>query len=413
MDAREIAWQVLNQVCLEKEYANLALRKVKLQGADMAFVTQVVYGTLQHYRYVRYLWEGLVKSKPKSKIAVLLDMSVYQLMFLHTPTYAIIHEAVDLAKQVYQGRYAKLVNALLHQVERAPRALPQEETARLAIETSHPDWLLAMWKAQYGAEIMKQIAYHDIAEGKTWIRCNTLVNSLEELEAAMPGRLEKAPLPQAYAYLGKQLLQEPCFRNGGFAIGDLSSQMVAGYLDPKPHETILDVCSAPGGKACHMAALMENKGKIIACDLHAHRVKLIEEGAKRLHVSIIEAKVLDALQAQTHFSHTSFDRILCDVPCSGYGVLQGKSDIKYHMQSSDMDAIIKTQEAILESVWPLVKVHGVLVYSTCTLNKKENEKQIAAFLSRHPQFQLEKEQTIFPFIYNSDGFYMAKLCRIA
>lgn len=186
MDVREIAWQVLNQVCLEKEYANLALRKVKLQGADMAFVTQVVYGTLQHYRYVRYLWEGLVKSKPKSKIAVLLDMSVYQLMFLHTPTYAIIHEAVDLAKQVYQGRYAKLVNALLHQVELSPRALPQEETARLAIETSHPDWLLAMWKAQYGAEIMKQIAYHDIAEGKTWIRCNTLVNSLEELEAAMP-----------------------------------------------------------------------------------------------------------------------------------------------------------------------------------------------------------------------------------
>lgn len=412
MNVRNEIWNVLNQVCIEKEYANLALRKLQLEPKDMGYLTNVVYGTLQNYRYVRYQWESYTTSKPKGKIAILLDMSVYQLLFLHTPSYAIISDAVELAKQVYQGRYAKLVNAVLHKVDQNGRKeVVGNELEVLAIETSHPDWLLAMWKAQYGFEQMKQIALHNISIGKTWIRCNTLVQSNDELQQQMQDRIVKTELENAYAYEGNQLMKEPCYETGGFAIADLSSQIVAYYVDPKPNERILDICSAPGGKTCHMADLMKNQGQIIACDLHEHRMKLVEEGAKRLHVSIIEGNVLDATKANEIFETESFDRILCDVPCSGYGVLQGKSDIKYHMKSEDMDDIIKVQKQILEAVSSLVKVNGILVYSTCTLNKKENEKQVASFLKEHSNFRLEKEQTIFPYEYQSDGFYMAKMIR--
>ena len=183
-------------------------------------------------------------------------------------------------------------------------------------------------------------------------------------------------------------------------------------VDPKENDRILDVCAAPGTKTTHMAQLMKNTGEIIACDIHEHRVELIHNSIKRMGLNCIHPQQLDGTLAHESFEAESFDRILVDAPCSGYGVLKRKNDIKVHMEPSDMDEIIPLQASILESVSSLVKKEGILVYSTCTLNKKENEKQVEKFLKNHEEYTLLEMRTIFPYEYHSDGFFMAKFKKI-
>ena len=208
------------------------------------------------------------------------------------------------------------------------------------------------------------------------------------------------------------LAATPWYAQGLLSIQDEASQLIARIVDPQKGEQILDVCSAPGTKANHMAELMQNDGSIVCGDIHEHRVELIREGAARLGITILKPQVMDATELK-EVEGILFDRVLCDVPCSGYGVLARKSDIKVHMQSGDMDTLIPIQKAILAKSAEHVKEHGILVYSTCTLNKKENEKQVQAFLKEHENFTLIEERTIFPYTAHTDGFYMAKLQRIS
>ena len=171
------------------------------------------------------------------------------------------------------------------------------------------------------------------------------------------------------------------------------------------------MCAAPGTKTCHMAQLMKNEGEIIALDIHEHRVELISNAAARLGLSIIQPWCFDACEINHEYDEESFDRVLVDAPCSGYGVMKRKNDIKVHMQSEDMDTLLPLQAKLLDTAFKMVKPGGVLVYSTCTLNKKENEKQIEKFLGLHDNAQLISQRTIFPYEYNTDGFYMAKLIK--
>lgn len=413
MNARELAYELLQAICIEKTYSNLLLRK-RLDEAgekNKGFVTQLVYGTLQNDRLCRYQWEDLVKKQPDARVAILLDMSVYQLLFMDkVPTYATINEAVNITKKRIHPKVARFVNATLHKVaQRKKRVIEGNEIERLAIETSHPTWLVTMWKAQYGWEIAQKICYADMETKPNAARVNTWKIDKAELLAQEPRFHEGALSEDALLYDGN-LASSHWYEEGYVSIQDEASQLIARIVDPKSGEQILDVCSAPGTKANHMAELMKNEGRIVCGDIHEHRVKLIEEGANRLGIRIIEAKCMDATKLE-ELKGECFDRVLCDVPCSGYGVLARKSDIKYHMQSSDMDTLLPIQKAILATASTHVRPGGVLVYSTCTLNKKENEKQIQAFLKEHEEFTLVEEKTIFPFVANTDGFYMAKLIR--
>lgn len=413
MKVRELSYELLKKICIEKKYSNLILRKEldHLQGKDKGLATQIVYGTLQNYRLVRYEWESFATTKPIEEVCILLDMSVYQMKCMDKlPTYAIINEAVDVCKKRIHPRFAKLVNAILHKVDQAEAIeIKGNELEVLAIKTSHPTWLVAMWNAQYGFETAKKICLSNMEVKPTIARVNTLVTSKEALlkeEAFVEGELSK----DALRYVGTNLAATSYYEEGLVSIQDEASQLVAFLLDPQPGDRILDACSAPGTKACHLAQLMKDEGSIVCGDIHEHRVTLIEEGAKRLHLKSIQAMCLDACVLEG-FEEESFDRVLCDVPCSGYGVLANKSDIKYHMNSSDMDTLIPLQKQIFQRCSDMVKPGGFLVYSTCTLNKKENEKQVEQFLKEHENFTLLSQETIFPFMYHSDGFYMAKLQR--
>ena len=400
MNARGIAYTMLRDICLHKTYSNLLLRKGLNQAKpqDKWLITQIVYGTLQNYRLCRYQWEDCVKKLPSDEVCVLLDMSVYQLFYMDK-------------KQIH-GNMAKLVNAVLHAVQRrGKREITGKEEEALAIRTSHPTWLVQMWKAQYGWDNAQKICEADMETKPNAARVNTWKITRDEL-MKQDSSFQKGCLSEDALLYDASLATTPWYAQGLLSIQDEASQLIARIVDPQKGEQILDVCSAPGTKANHMAELMQNDGSIVCGDIHEHRVELIREGAARLGITILKPQVMDATELK-EIEGILFDRVLCDVPCSGYGVLARKSDIKVHMQSGDMDTLIPIQKAILAKSAEHVKEHGILVYSTCTLNKKENEKQVQAFLKEHENFTLIEERTIFPYTANTDGFYMAKLQRIS
>ena len=415
MKAREKAYKLLCEIILNKQYSNLILRKElnDFDEQDKRFITNIVYGTMQNYLYVRYLWENYVEKSIAKDIAILMDMSIYQIEFMDkVPTYAVVNEAVEIASQLHKGKYKSMVNAMLRRFMREEkRVITGDDLTQLSILTSHPLWLVKMWNKQYGYEVTKKICYDNQEVPTLACRVNTLKSSKSELlmnKKFREGYLSK----DALLYEGGNIANTKEFLEGLITIQDESSQCVALMVDPKENERVLDVCAAPGTKTTHMAQLMKNTGEIIACDIHEHRVELIHNSMKRMGLNCIHPQQLDGTLAHESFEAESFDRILVDAPCSGYGVLKRKNDIKVHMEPSDMDEIIPLQASILESVSSLVKKEGILVYSTCTLNKKENEKQVEKFLKNHEEYTLLEMRTIFPYEYHSDGFFMAKFKKI-
>ncbi|WP_302558566.1 16S rRNA (cytosine(967)-C(5))-methyltransferase RsmB [Holdemania filiformis] len=406
---RKRAWQGLNAILNEGQYANLWLRQhgQMLSEEEKRWVTAVIYGVLRHREPLRWQWRDLVRNVPEPSVAVLLDMSVYQLFYLDKgAAYAIVNAAVELCPRSKKG----LVNAVLRQLlRRGPKPLPKPESiADLALVTSHPQWLLQLWKAHYGEEKMRRIALADLEEAAVSVRINPLKLSREALAQRPNWALE--PNGWTIRTAGNPV-SDPWLKEGKIVIQDRSSQQVALMLDPKPNDTVFDACSAPGTKTTQLAAMMNNEGSILACDLHAHRLALVEEAAQRCGAAIIQTQTLDAAQADQQLAGRQFDRVLLDVPCSGLGVLRHKPEILLRLTPDSLDEIVALQAAILTHCAPLCKPGGTLVYSTCTLNRKENDKQVAAFLLQHPEFELMAEQTIFPDEGAQDGFYIAKMTR--
>lgn len=395
---RKWIWKALDEVVNKKVYSNLYLRNhlQEVDEKDRALATHIFYGTIQNYRYCKECWSKYVKNKLNPKMDVLLTMSTYQLLFLDkVPSYAIVNDAVNIAKKI-NVKYAGLTNAVLHKVKAI-------ETDNVALKYSLPDWLYKMWVSQYGQEKALVMASASVNILPMYVRRNTLRTHEADFDLE-PFVCVQDPL---YIYTGNDYFHHDYYQKGYMSAQDEGSFAIAKFVDPKENERILDCCAAPGTKTMAMAERMHNQGHIDSYDLHAHRKELIESDAKRLGIDIVHAGVQDAT---TFKSSVLYDRILCDVPCSGYGVLSRKPDIKLHMVPEDMDTLIPLQYSILNNVCQYVKVGGVLVYSTCTMNKKENEKQIEKFLKTHEEFSLVDEKTIFSDT-RQDGFYMAKLVR--
>lgn len=393
-------YKALCAVFIDGIYSNLYLRNhlQELPEKDRALATRIFYGTIQNHLYCEYMWKPYTKKKVNPKLEVLLNMSVYQMLFLDkVPTYAIVDDAVNISKKINK-KSSGFVNAILHKVKEID--LPENKWEALSIQTSCPLWVIQMWKAQYGEEIAESMALDSNAILPIHIRLNEMMDSSLILEN--PLIEEKNGI---YVYTGKEITNDPMYKEGKISVQDHGSYKIVEFLDPQRGDSILDCCAAPGTKTMAIAERMHNEGHIDSCDLYEHRVQLINNDKKRLHLSCVHTHCQDA----TDLSNYGFyDKILCDVPCSGYGVLARKPDIKLRMKSSDMDTLIPLQMAILESCSQHIKDNGIIVYSTCTINKKENEKQIEKFLKNHDEIVCLEQQTIFPNEVH-DGFFMAKL----
>lgn len=395
---RKWLWKALDEVVNKEVYSNLYLRNHlhEVSERDRALATRIFYGTIQNYRYCRACWSKFVKNKVNDKMDVLLTISTYQLLFLDkVPSYAIVNDAVNIAKKI-NVKYAGLTNAVLHKVKHI-------ETKDVALKYSLPDWLYKMWVSQYGQEQALIMAKASVNILPLYVRRNVLKTEVEDFSSSEFICVKDL----LYIYTQNDYFHHPYYQKGYMSAQDEGSFAIAKFVDPKENERILDCCAAPGTKTMAMAEMMYNKGHIDSFDLHAHRKDLIESDAKRLGIDIVHAGVQDATKFK---SSVLYDRILCDVPCSGYGVLSRKPDIKLRMLPEDMDTLIPLQYAILNNVCQYVKEGGFIVYSTCTMNKKENEKQIQRFLKEHDMFRLVDEVNIFS-DSKQDGFYMAKLVR--
>ncbi len=397
MSARETILSILERVFSENGYASLMMRHMKADEKDTAFIAEVVYGTLRNYSLLEYQWRSKAK-KTKQRTALLLDMSIYQLFFMNVPGYAAVNEAVSLSPK----HEKKFVNAILRQVSDSGLVTPEESEIRY----SHPKWIFDLWSAHYGKDNALAIMEYNQKKPVSYGRINTLLYSKEEAE-----QNENLHFIDDIAFRYEGALQKSdLFRAGRVIIQNYSSQQIVKYLDVKSGMNVLDACAAPGTKTQEIAMYMNNSGRVIAGELHEHRAKLIDELMERTGTEIVESKVMDA-SVKGQFEAESFDRILLDVPCSGLGDLSHKPEIRWHLKPEDLDHLTHLQSAILEANAPYLKKGGILVYSTCTLNRKENENRIRDFMKKHEDYELLEEHTYFPFVTESDGFYAAKLTR--
>lgn len=395
-------YRALHEVVINKKYSNLYLRNhlSELDKKDRALATQIFYGTIQNYRYCEYAWKRHVKRRVSRRIQVLLTMSTYQLLFLDkVPNYAIVNDAVTIAKQI-EPHARGFVNAVLHTTDSAVFEWPQDPIEKLALMYSCPEWLVKMWIAQYGYQQALENARSTVHRLPIYVRRNPAKISAEAFISCKTIRKTNYGV---YEYTGHSIMNDPLYIKGMMSVQDAGSYQISSWMDAKPGDVILDCCAAPGTKSFAMAEMMHDQGRIDSIDVYEHRVRLIQNDCRRLDIHCVHPMVMDAEDLS---ELGLYDKVLCDVPCSGYGVLSRKPDIKLHMESGDMDTLIPLQQNILSSASKHVKPDGTIVYSTCTLNKKENEKQVERFIRNHPAFERIKMKTIFP-NNQTDGFFMA------
>jgi len=411
--SRGLASDLLIQCEKSRSYANLALdaalRRTNLSPVDAGLCAALVYGVIERRRTLDYQLNDLL-AKPLSALPAqtraALRLGLYQLFFMQRiPPHAAIHESVELAKASQKSRHtAGLVNAVLRKAQTRGLQLPEDD---LSIKYAVPNWLVELWKESYPDDYIQLLA-HSFGTNETILRVNTLKTSASELAQ----RLQAEPiknLPHALKINSGDVTKLPGFADGLFHVQDTAAQLCCEALDAKPGDTVYDLCAAPGGKSFTLAQMMQNQGKIIATDLRENRVGLIKQGAQRLGITCIEAKPGDAKQAdQLLQAYGKADRVLCDVPCSGLGILRKKPDIR-EKSRAELDKLPEIQYTILCAGARLVSQNGVLVYATCTLNPAENEQVCQRFLDEHPSFKAVQDFiTLMPHRNNTDGFFIAK-----
>ena len=416
--ARSVAAELLLRSEKSRSYANLALdaalKRGTLSGADAALCAALVYGVVERRRTLDYQLDSLLQ-KPLMQLPAearaALRLGLYQLFYMRrVPAHAAIHESVELAKASPKSRHlAGLVNAVLRRAQSCGLVLPAGgDDASLSVRYSCPEWLVSLWRERYPDDYI-QLLEHSCGREETVLRVNTIKTSTESLAQLLqkynPGLVDN--LPDALTITGQgSITQLPGYDEGLFHVQDTAAQLCCRALELKPGCTLLDLCAAPGGKSFTCAQLMQDKGKVIAMDLYAHRVKLIEQGAARLGLACIEAVQGDARQANLLYQNKA-DRVLCDVPCSGLGTIGKKPDIREKMRA-ELDNLPETQYNILCTGVQCLARGGVLVYATCTLNPAENEDVCRRLLAAHPDLRAESFRTLMPHTHGTDGFFIAR-----
>ena len=446
--AREVALEVLTKVDKEKSYSNLQLNKTiensNLSRNDINFATELIYGTIQHLNTIDWILEQYLNKNAKLEpwVKNLLRLSIYQIWYLdRVPNHAVVNEAVNIAKANGHKGISGLVNGILRNLIRNKDSLVipdnMTESERIALEHSHPEWLVKRYINDFGLKETVEICrtnnlppFHSIRVNSLKITRDEMIIKLRE-DLGTEAEIEPSPLSEQGIRIkgGGNLALSDWYKNGYISIQDESSMLVAQVLEPKPNMTILDGLAAPGGKTTHIAELMMNKGMVIASDIHKHKIKLINQQQERLGISIIKTLQDDVRNINKHYGQI-FDQVLLDVPCSGLGVIRRKPDLKWVKNESDIENLTKVQMEILESVSALLKSRGVLVYSTCTMTKEENQQMISNFLNGHPEFRLDNSLPkylpnavnekidasmgmiqILPQHFHTDGFFIARLSK--
>ena len=437
MNSREIALNIVSRVLDEGAYSNLVLSKelneTNLDDKDRALVTELVYGTIRRKNTLDTIISNFVKDIKlmDKKVLNILRIAIYQMHFLDkVPEFAACNEAVELAKSISEQN-GKLVNGILRSYTKNPDDIEVSNGVidRLAYQYSYEPWFIRMIYKQYGEENGRKILAGLNSTPKVTVRVNTCKADYDEvyerLEEMGYDIEEGYACPEAIIIRGGRSIESnPLFIEGAITVQDESAMLVAPLLDLEENDTVLDLCAAPGGKTTHIAELLEGKGKVYGFDLHENKLSLIKDNAERLGLNNIEIKEMDATKIDSLYV-SSADKVLIDVPCSGIGIIRKKPEIKWNKTRKSLKELIPTQREIMENAWQYLKNGGIMIYSTCTLNKEENEDNVEWFVNKHKDAQVEKIflGSMDNFVYNSDGsltilpneymdgFYIAKIVK--
>ena len=433
-NVREAALTILMAVETQQANSNLLLHqtieKYDIEPKDRALLTELTYGTLQHKMTLDYYLQPFIKGKLDDWVRQLLRLSLYQIHYLsRIPDHAAVNEAVNIAKRRGHKGISGVINGILRSILReGVRSTEeiQDKVERLSIETSHPMWMVKRFISEYGFETTEQMLKENNEPPVTTLRVNLFKRTVEQVMHLMTQEgyvvAKSEVIPECIYLFNGQAAKTTAFQKGFVTIQDESSMIPAYALQAEPGMTVLDMCSAPGGKTTHIAEKMKNTGKLVAMDIHQHKLKLVKENAERLGFSFIETVEKDARQASELFPEQTFDRILVDAPCSGLGVMKRKPDIKYTKSEKDFDSLKPIQLKLLDEAYTLLKPNGLIVYSTCTVDREENEGTAKLFMEKHPDMELKsfpdvvkniKQQEedgmlqLFPQDLRSDGFFVA------
>lgn len=430
--AREIALKILNKINEEFAYSNIVLDEYlnkyreKLNKKDINLISEIVYGTISWKLTIDYIIQKYSKIKLKkmsSWVLNILRMGTYQIVFLDKiPKSAAVNESVKLSKK-YAYKSTGFINAILRKIEKNDYEQINEiseSTQRISKLYSIPDWLVEELKKEYSLSEVEEICKCSNMKPKTTIRINTLRISREDFIKKMEERNIEYEETENENFINikniKNIGEIDLFKEGLFTVQDLGAGKIGYVLNPNPNETVLDACSAPGGKTTHLAEIMKNNGKIIACDIHDHRIKLVEDNVKRLGINIVQTQILNASIFKEEFVE-KFDKILLDVPCLGFGVMKRKPDIKWQRKKEDLIEISSVQFNILNTCSKYLKINGEMVYSTCSILKRENEDIVNKWIKKenvekNNKYKIEYEEKILP-TQENDGFYICKIRKIS
>lgn len=417
MNIRKLAAEAIEKILYKGAYVNIVineyLSKFEFSKEEKALFTRLVMGTVEKKITLAFYLEPYLRKKQKPWVNVILLMGVYQIVYMNVENYYVVNEAVNLGnlKDKFIGGFINgvLRNLLRNELREIPR---DDEIKYLSIKYSYPTWLVSYLLKDYKFDVVEKLLEKNDEVKKHAIRVNTLKASFEEVCAVLDEEkiaYEVHSLVNDGLIVDEAMMNHDLFKEGKITIQDIASQMVSEVMNPKEDSLVIDLCSAPGSKTSHLAALMNNTGRIYACDIHQHKMKLMKNNFKRLGVENVVLELIDARLVRRQVKSESFDYCLADMPCSGLGVMGHKVDLKYNITYESIEEIIKLQSEILEASYDLVKQNGYLVVSTCTINKSENEEQIRKFIEKHPDMNIEYEKTILPFEYDTDGFYICKL----
>jgi len=429
MSAREVALEVLTACRKADAWVDGALKnslaRANLSARDAALASRITYGVVQNRLLLDYYLEGLCKNGTKDLEPVILDIlriGACQILLMDKiPHSAAVNEAVGMAKRHHRSKAAGMVNAVLRNLSRGKDTIspPTDPSVRY----SHPKWLAERYEQLLGREEAEQCMSVSNTPVPTTIQCNPLRASeeqlLEEFTALGITATEHPWLSGCFTISGSGNIENmDAFREGRFMVQDAAAKLAARAAGCCKGMRVIDLCAAPGGKSFAAAIAMGNEGEILSCDIHPHKMKLIEQGAARLGIRCIKTLLADGRENRPELVESA-DVVICDVPCSGLGIIRKKPDIRYK-DPTPLAGLPKVQSAILKNGSTYVKKGGVLLYSTCTVLPEENEEVVKAFLEKHDEFSVEAftlpgigetdgNITLWPQRHGTDGFYICKL----
>lgn len=450
---REIALQVLRQGLRRSappcdQILHNYLEHSQLRPVDTRLATELSYGVVRHLAYLDHVLGSLLREPMRrlpDDIRNILRIATYQALFLtRIPSYAVVNEAVALAKRSPRPTYAKLVNAVLRKLVRAGNIPPLPDKARsfvryLSVKYSHPPWMVNLFIQWYGKKAAEELVAFNNLVAPLDLRINTLRTSPDELINMIKTKVGEAKIGRG-TYVGNTVRIESLtpdawetvtslVRAGMVYIQDEASQLIAYYVNPRPDERLIDYCAAPGGKATHLAQLQSDAGEILACVQHPDDRQRVEQNCSLLGIRSVKPNVIST-ELLNHYSCHPVDNVLVDAPCTGLGTIRRHPDVKWKKRHADIVRMAQLQLRILDTASRLVRLKGLLIYSTCTMSPDENEEIVQRFLQTHPDFQIDANHEelpkflkallgadgflrTIPHVHKIDGFFGARLRRIS